>query len=38
MKAVRFTETKPLPSYLIAFGVGPLEFVDAGTAGADTCR
>ncbi len=34
MKAVRFTETKPLPSYLIAFGVGPLEFVDAGTAGS----
>jgi alanyl aminopeptidase len=34
IKAVRFTETKPLPSYLIAFGVGPLEFVDAGTAGS----
>ena len=34
LKAVRFTETKPLPSYLIAFGVGPLEFVDAGTAGS----
>ncbi len=34
MKAVRFTETKPLPSYLVAFGVGPLEFVDAGTAGS----
>jgi alanyl aminopeptidase len=34
MKAVRFTETKPLPSYLIAFGVGPLEFVDAGAAGS----
>ncbi len=33
MKAVRFTETKPLPSYLVAFGVGPLEFVDAGRAG-----
>lgn len=33
MKAVQFTETKPLPSYLIAFTVGPLEFVDAGTAG-----
>src|SRR5215831_1786367 len=28
-----FAETKPLPSYLIAFGVGPLEFVDAGLAG-----
>jgi alanyl aminopeptidase len=34
LKAVRFRETKPLPSYLIAFGVGPLEFVDAGHAGA----
>jgi alanyl aminopeptidase len=34
LKAVRFRETKPLPSYLIAFGVGPLEFVDAGYAGA----
>jgi alanyl aminopeptidase len=28
-----FAETKPLPSYLIAFGVGPFEFVDAGKAG-----
>ena len=28
-----FKETKPLPSYLIAFGVGPFEFVNAGTAG-----
>jgi alanyl aminopeptidase len=28
-----FEETKPLPSYLIAFGVGPFEFVDAGFAG-----
>jgi cytosol alanyl aminopeptidase len=28
-----FKETKPLPSYLIAFAVGPWEFVDAGTAG-----
>jgi len=28
-----FKKTKPLPSYLIAFAVGPLEFVDAGTAG-----
>ncbi len=28
-----FKETKPLPSYLIAFGVGPFEFVDAGVAG-----
>ena len=27
-----FKETKPLPSYLIAFGVGPFDYVDAGTA------
>jgi alanyl aminopeptidase len=25
-----FAETRPLPSYLIAFAVGPFEFVDAG--------
>jgi alanyl aminopeptidase len=30
MKLVRFAETKPLPSYLLAFGVGPFERVDAG--------
>lgn len=34
MKAVEFTETKPLPSYLVAFGVGPFAFVDAGTFGS----
>lgn len=33
MKTVVFRETKPLPSYLVAFGVGPFEFVDAGKAG-----
>jgi len=27
---VTFGETKPLPSYLVAFGVGPFEIVDAG--------
>lgn len=32
-KTVVFGETKPLPSYLVAFGVGPFEFVNAGTAG-----
>ena len=32
-KVIRFKETKPLPSYLVAFAVGPLEFVDAGKAG-----
>jgi len=29
-KRVEFAVTKPLPSYLVAFGVGPFEFVDAG--------
>jgi alanyl aminopeptidase len=32
-KTYVFKETRPLPSYLIAFGVGPFEFVDAGHAG-----
>jgi alanyl aminopeptidase len=31
MKAVRFAETRPLPSYLVAFAVGPFETVAAGT-------
>lgn len=35
MKIVRFAETKPLPSYLVAFAVGPFEMVDAGKAGAN---
>ena len=33
MKRVAFAPTRPLPSYLIAFGVGPFDIVDAGTAG-----
>src|SRR5450830_160224 len=33
MKKVLFEETKPLPSYLIALGVGPFDIVPAGTAG-----
>ncbi len=28
-----FAPTKPLPSYLVAFGVGPFDVVPAGTAG-----
>lgn len=28
-----FKQTKPLPSYLVAFGVGPFDYVDAGQAG-----
>ena len=30
MKTVKFAETPPLPSYLVALAVGPFEFVDAG--------
>ena len=29
-KRVEFGQTRPLPSYLVAFGVGPFEIVDAG--------
>ena len=32
-KTWAFDETKPLPSYLVAFVVGPFDIVDAGTAG-----
>jgi alanyl aminopeptidase len=32
-KKLVFAETKPLPSYLVALGVGPFEIVDAGKAG-----
>src|SRR6266566_3933100 len=34
LKTVVFAETKPLPSYLVAIAVGPMEIVDAGHAGA----
>ncbi len=33
MKRVDLAETRPLPSYLVAFVVGPFELVDGGTAG-----
>jgi alanyl aminopeptidase len=33
MKAVRFAETKPLPTYLFAFAVGPFDVLDAGRHG-----
>ncbi len=36
--AVRFAETKPLPSYLVAFAVGPFGYVDAGKVGATPVR
>ncbi len=32
-KLVRFATTRPLPSYLVAFAVGPFDVVKAGTAG-----
>ncbi|HXU82465.1 MAG TPA: M1 family aminopeptidase, partial [Polyangia bacterium] len=32
-KRVTFAQTRPLPSYLVAFAVGPFEIVDAGKAG-----
>jgi alanyl aminopeptidase len=35
MKTVKFAETKPLPSYLVAIAVGPMDIVDAGRAGAN---
>ena len=34
MKTVKFAETRPLPSYLVALAVGPMDIVDAGSAGA----
>ncbi|MGZ3407184.1 MAG: M1 family metallopeptidase, partial [Polyangia bacterium] len=33
MKTVTLEESKPLPSYLVAFVVGPFELVDGGRAG-----
>ena len=35
-KRVEFEATKPLPSYLVAFGVGPFEVVDAGKTRSGT--
>lgn len=32
-RTIRFAETPPLPSYLVAFAVGPFDVVDAGRAG-----
>jgi alanyl aminopeptidase len=32
-KLVRFRESKPLPSYLVAMAVGPFEIIDGGKAG-----
>jgi len=33
MTVTRFAESKPLPTYLVAFAVGPFDVVDAGKAG-----
>jgi alanyl aminopeptidase len=33
LKVVRFATTKPLPSYLVAFAVGPFDIVDVGKGG-----
>ncbi|HEV2687540.1 MAG TPA: M1 family metallopeptidase [Bryobacteraceae bacterium] len=38
MKAVKFQESKPLPSYLVALGVGPFDIVDAGKVGKTPLR
>ena len=38
MKTVKFAETRPLPSYLVALAVGDMEVVDAGTAGKKNTR
>jgi aminopeptidase N len=35
MKAVKFATTKPLPTYLVAFAVGPFEIVDGGKIGTN---
>jgi cytosol alanyl aminopeptidase len=35
-KRVEFGQTTPLPSYLIAFGVGPFDIVDAGKTASGT--
>ena len=34
-KSVVFAQTRPLPTYLVAFAVGPFEVVEAGTAGGN---
>jgi len=34
VKRIRYAKTKPLPTYLLAFAVGPLELVDAGKTSA----
>ena len=38
MKTVKFKATPPLPSYLVAFAVGPFDIVDAGHVGETPVR
>ncbi|MEI7538414.1 MAG: M1 family metallopeptidase [Comamonadaceae bacterium] len=38
MKRLDFLNSQPLPSYLVAFGVGPFDILDAGKAGATPLR
>ena len=38
MRVVKFAETKPLPSYLVALAVGDLEVINAGTTGKKHTR
>ncbi len=37
-RVVRFKKTEPLPSYLVALGVGPFDYLDAGTAGSKNTK
>jgi cytosol alanyl aminopeptidase len=37
-RVVRFQKTAPLPSYLVALGVGPFDYLDAGTAGSKNTK
>ncbi|NPC81960.1 M1 family metallopeptidase, partial [Pyxidicoccus fallax] len=36
LERVTFAESRPMPSYLVAFMVGPFDIVDAGTAGRNS--
>jgi cytosol alanyl aminopeptidase len=38
MKSVVFAPTKPLPSYLVAFAVGPFDVIDAGNVGLNGAK
>lgn len=38
LKRVEFKTTKPLPTYLLAFGIGPFDMLDGGMAGNTPVR